>query len=372
MKRVSVLLTLCLLLSVFLMTSCADENNPSVIEHPLYSGTCGDHLTWTLQGGVLTVSGTGDIYSYIVTVDDVHHGSPPWEDHTDLIQSIVIEDGVSCIGAYAFSNCTNVTDVSIPGSVKTIGFSAFIANMSLKEVRIPSGVEVIEDYAFGGCISLEKITLSDTVSRIAGDSILSPFAKTSVKITIDRKNPHFTTSNGILYSKDMTTLIACPTGKSKHIRIPDTVMTIGETAFCGNKMTDITLPDSVTVIENAAFSFCENLKEITLPDSVTTLRHLAFSQCTGLTSVTLSENLSFLGTAPFLGCTALTSVCFRGDVPEISDQDTNLLALFEDVSDDFVIQYIEGAEGWTSPLWTAPDGNAYNTVMIPRADASEK
>lgn len=81
------------------------------------SGTCGDNVTWSLQNGVLTISGTGQMENF--------YNSDAWHDQRDTITSLVISEGVTSIGDFAFSGCTALTNVTIPDSVAGIGSWAF-------------------------------------------------------------------------------------------------------------------------------------------------------------------------------------------------------------------------------------------------------
>ena len=92
------------------------------------AGTCGDNLTWRLSNGTLTISGTGAMADYSSYTD------VPWYDYHSFIKSIVINDGVTSIGDYAFSDCSSLTSVTIPNSVTSIGTSAFVYCSSLTSV----------------------------------------------------------------------------------------------------------------------------------------------------------------------------------------------------------------------------------------------
>ena len=105
------------------------------------SGTTGD-CTWTLDGTVLTISGTGEMANY--------DGYVPWESVTEVI----IENGVTRIGDYAFSFCDRLTNITIPNSVTNIGEYAFYYCTSLTGITIPNGVTSIEEYVFFSCFCL--------------------------------------------------------------------------------------------------------------------------------------------------------------------------------------------------------------------------
>ena len=124
------------------------------------SGTCGDNLTWNLTNGVLTISGTGSMQSY---------SSPskvPWYSNVSSINTVIIENGVTTIGSYAFSSYPGLTSVTIPNSVTSIEWYAFFNSSSLLSVAIPDDVEWIGNNAFNGCTSITSVIIPKGVKYI--------------------------------------------------------------------------------------------------------------------------------------------------------------------------------------------------------------
>ena len=105
------------------------------------SGTCGENLKWELDNGTLTISGTGEMNSYICS-------KTPWYNSVRNIEKIVIKQGVTDIGGYAFSYCSSLTSITIPSGVTDIGESAFYGCSSLKNIDIPDKVTEIGYSAF--------------------------------------------------------------------------------------------------------------------------------------------------------------------------------------------------------------------------------
>ncbi len=126
------------------------------------AGSCGNNVTWTLSlsNGTLTISGTGAMADYSSYTD------VPWYDYRSSIKSIVINDGVTSIGDYAFYDCSSLTSVTIPNSVTSIGEQAFCECYSLTSITIPNSVTSIGNYAFYGCSSLTSITIPNSVTSI--------------------------------------------------------------------------------------------------------------------------------------------------------------------------------------------------------------
>ena len=145
------------------------------------SGTCGaegdgSNLTWTLdREGVLTISGSGDMYDYGLS-------DAPWYGIRSRVKSAVIADGVTSIGYKAFDDCTSLTSVTIPDSVTSIGYKAFDDCTSLTSVTIPDSVTSIGNGAFKGCTSLTSVTIPGSVTRIGVGAFASCTSLTSVTI----------------------------------------------------------------------------------------------------------------------------------------------------------------------------------------------
>ena len=116
------------------------------------SGSCGDNVTYYYSESThtLTISGSGAMENY---------GTPPWYSYRNDIKAVVIDNGVSSIGHYAFQSCTNMTSVSIPNSVTSIGFDAFVNCSSLMSVSIPNSVTSIGHDAFALCSSLTSVSI---------------------------------------------------------------------------------------------------------------------------------------------------------------------------------------------------------------------
>ena len=137
-KGLSVVLVMAILLSVFTM-----------IPHTAYaatSGTTGD-CTWTIDGSVLTISGNGKMGEYSVFQSE----RAPWYDFRDRLKAVIINDGVTCIGAGAFLSCSSLSSASIPDSVTGIGRDAFHGCSSLTGITIPGSVTNIVHEVFAGC-----------------------------------------------------------------------------------------------------------------------------------------------------------------------------------------------------------------------------
>ena len=153
------------------------------------TGQCGDNLFWSFVDNTLIITGFGAMWN-----------TRPWEAFVDKIQNVILPDGLTSIGAFAFWNCTSLTSITIPNSVTSIGESAFSGCSSLTSplynahyfvymptsysgaYAIPEGIKKIADDAFEGCSSLTSVTIGESVTRIGNDAFRGCSALTSVTI----------------------------------------------------------------------------------------------------------------------------------------------------------------------------------------------
>ena len=226
-----------------------------------------DNLTWKLyEDGTLTISGTGAMKDY--NADD--NLSPAY--NNSKVKKVVIEDGVTSIGAYAFYECSSLTSITIPNSVTNIGAAAFDSCGSLTSITIPGSVTSIGTVAFYNCSGLTSVTIPDSVTNIGAAAFDSCGSLTSIVI-------------------------------------PNSVTSIESYAFSAcSSLTSITIPDSVTSIGNNAFDSCSSLTSITIPDGVASIESYAFYNCSGLTSITIPDSVTNIGAAAFDSCTSLKTI----------------------------------------------------------------
>ena len=142
-------------------------------------GTCGEKLTWTLDSeGTLTISGTGAMTDYS------YDPNAPWFNSRSSIKSVIIENGVTSIGNYAFYFCSNLASVTIPNSVTSIGDQAFYSCNKLANVTIPDSVTSIGDSAFFLCSNLVSVTIPNSVTIIGNDAFISCRSLTGIWVDV--------------------------------------------------------------------------------------------------------------------------------------------------------------------------------------------
>ena len=200
---------------------------------------------------------------------------------------------VTAIDDEAFKDKTNITAVTIPEGVKTIGENAFHGCSNLETVTLPSTLEVVGGGAFIYCSKINRVDVADIAKWCA------------VKFYDNTSNP-FTLGNNFnkLYVDGQ---------KISDLVIPEGVTSIGSMAFFGCMgLKSVTLPSTLNSIENFAFSYCTGIKSITIPDGVTTIGVNAFSNCTGLQSITIPEGVTSIRQGAFMGCTSLSNIYFMG------------------------------------------------------------
>ncbi|MFA6860519.1 MAG: leucine-rich repeat protein, partial [Clostridia bacterium] len=274
---------------------------------------------------------------------------------TGLI-GITIPNSVTSIGNYAFQNCSNLISIIIPSSVTNIAYELFSGCTGLSSVTIPSSVTNISSYAFSGCTSLTNFTIPSNVTYIDYSVFYNCTGLNS--ILVSEENENYSSQNGVLFNKTMTSLICYPIGKTGVYEIPSSVTIIEEHAFnnCTN-LTSITIPISVTNIVSGAFYGCTGLLSITIPSSVTIIGFYILTGCTSLTSMTLpfkstyayntnsylkyyfggssysasitmpfsytvsfSNEITAIGNYMFYNCSGLSSISIPDSVTSIGDQ----------------------------------------------------
>ena len=290
------------------------------------SGSCGDNVTWMLTSdGTLTISGTGAMTDYY------NSGATPWHSVCSQIKSVIIEDGVTRIGNYAFSYCDALAGVTIPDSVTTIGDQAFKDCKALTSMAIPGSVTMIGDWAFDGCGALTDIYYGGY--GIDWLSASGNYCGIPSGTTVHFKSGYGKGSCGDNVSWVLPldgTLTISGTGamedydidnapwysfrsQVKSVVIEDGVTRIGISAFKNcDALTDVTIPGSVIRIEDYAFSDCSALTSVTIPDGVTYIGSYAFSDCDSLASVTIPGSVTKIGGSVFYDCDALTDIYYDG------------------------------------------------------------
>ena len=215
----------------------------------------------------------------------------------------VIPNSVTSIGRDAFFGC-HILSITIPNSVTSIGQTAFWNCYNIKSITIPKSVTTIGDCAFAGCSGLISIMVED--GNLNYDS---------------RDN-----CNAIVETASNTLIVGC-----MNTIIPNSVTSIDNGAFSGCQFTSIIIPNSVTSIGHKAFWGCNFLTSITIPNSVTCIGDSAFSICPGLINISIPNSVKSIGNSAFEGCFALTSISIGSGVEVISEKAFGIIPYIADV-----------------------------------------
>lgn len=298
----------------------ADEELVSV-----YEGTCGTDLIWKYveDMNLLKIEGTGNMEDY------VDSASTPWAAYRTSIKEIEIDNGVTSIGMYAFSNLISLEKASITDDITSIGFRAFYNCSSLNTINIPAGwvdcptsKEGTTDsnycgHIFEGCQLLSQISIPDQMDKIPSYGFC--YCDYLENITLP---------NSITEIKNHT-FYKCT--KLKSIELPETVTYIGKSAFCYcNGLSNVTLQDGVVELALYAFFQCTALESVTLPDSIERIGYQAFAECSNLSEINVPRNWTECPTSNtngtinadycghiFESCKQLTSIVISEGVTEL-------------------------------------------------------
>ena len=221
------------------------------------------------------------------------------------LTSIIIPNSVTSIGGMAFYNCSDLTSVTIGENVESIGAGAFWSCKGITSITIPNSVTSIGEDAFKSCKGLTTVTIGEKVESIHRWAFTGCDALTSV--VWNARNCNDYSSYDDPFSSNITSFIFG--NKVEHIP--------ARLCYDMNKLSEITIPNSVTSIGEYAFYNCSGLTSVTIPNSVTSIGKSAFSGCSGLTSVTIGEKVESISESAFSGCSGLISVTIPNSVTSI-------------------------------------------------------
>ncbi len=311
-----------MLVSVFSVGAFATETETS--------GTYGEGVEWSLSPfGTLTISGNGAM------ADKTSSEEAPWGTG---IKEVIIRNGITSIGNYAFSEQTVIWRVIIPDSVKSIGMGAFYKCSNLQDVTMPSQLDFLGEFAFCLCTSLKKISIPNGIKEIKKYSFSKCTALTSIVIP-----------------DSVTAICECAFFKCEDlgiIKFNDSLETIGNSVFWGCAVETLYFGNNLKSIGELAFTECKSLYYVQFPESLKEIGQSAFYDCYLLKSISVPESVETIGSQA-LGYNFVTAQGSRH-------------------VEGFSMKVVRGSAGHTYAL----DNNLPNFVVegkpkLPEADSKE-
>ena len=263
------------------------------------------------------------------------------------LTKVTLPEGITKIGVTVFGECESLASITLPRTVTSIGSYAF-DDTAIRTIDIPNGVTEIGERAFGQCPNLTELVIPDSVVKIGlnvvegcsklrsiyigknvtslfetfggyGSFVRVPFADCSAlaTITVNKDNQSYTAVDNVLFDKEMKQLIRCAPAKTGSYSLPASVTSIyWREAFADSQLTDITIPEGVTVIPKLTF-MNSAVRTVILPKTLTTIYESAFKGCTNLTSIAIPEGIENIEAETFYNCTSLARVTLPNSLRRI-------------------------------------------------------
>lgn len=268
------------------------------------SNKCGDNITWSYENNTLTLTGTGEMYDYSLD-NTTSKTTVPWYNAFTHVKRIVVGEGITGIGDYAFFRFQKLESVSLPSSLKSIGDRSFMFS-TLKYIDFPDNLETIGEEAFCMCESLTDFTFPDSVTAVGTEAFNNCISLRNVTI------PATVTDWGAYVFE------RCSVLRKVTIEEGATRIGIGMFSDC-RRLETISIPQSVTEIGSSAFYNCRSLQQIKLPDDLKVLGAGAFSSCNTLKEIVIPSKVEMLYGGAFTYCNELSSVTVLNPLTKFSE-----------------------------------------------------
>ncbi len=336
---------------------------------------CGNNITWSFSNGVLILDGSGAMFDY-------GWDNAPWEKYKDAIEEIVISDNITYIGQCGFDRLPKLKKVSLPNTLSSVGAYAFYNCNGLTSVIIPDNTSSIGAKAFAYCSGLTQVFFNGNNSNIwVNDTFLSfdgyelpkfyieeGLATWTFPYWTDKFGNEFKTSE---YDPEIYgSTFAC--GPQSTWAIGDNTLYVYgkgdmfDFAWDGapwekyqDDIKEIVISDDITYIGKSTFDRFPYIEKISLPKNLVSIGESAFYNCGTIKTVIIPNNVTGIGKQAFAYCTPLRKIFFTGDVPVLWGE--NVFINFE--SQAPALFYVPDLySAWTTPYWTDPFGNVFETV----------
>lgn len=290
MKKKFMLAICGLFMMAAVLSSGRIDANAAVVK-----GTCGENITWEYdaQTQELVLSGSG-------AMEDCDYDKVPWNDYRDEIKRVIVGEGITSIGNYAFNECESIESITLPSGITRIGEHAF-AYTCITAMELPESVLRIEDGAFWACEELIDMELPEGIEFLGRQAFGSC------------EN----WENGDIPSgvKELGNAVFQGCSKLESVVIPDGITSVPSNMFFGcHALRTAKIPNSVTEIDDAAFNMCYSLQNIELPEGLVYIGRDAFFDCKRLTEITIPKGVTEIKPNAFCGCVALKQVNFNEEI----------------------------------------------------------
>ncbi|OQC50390.1 MAG: hypothetical protein BWX57_00218 [Tenericutes bacterium ADurb.Bin024] len=247
--------------------------------------------------------------------------------YCEKLASVMLSNNLNVIDEWTFYNCESLTSISIPDSVSIIKERAFSNCNVLATVNLGAGLVFIDDVSFQSCVALNNLVFPDSLRVIRNSGFTNCQNLTSISIpkelvyigpaafaecplitsiTVASENRYFDdreNCNAVIEKKTNKMVVGCNVST-----IPSTVVALGAYLFAGCTFESITIPATITVLENSVFNGCINLKTVVIQSAITKIANYTFNGCRALTSVNIPETVTEIGDSAFYNCSALTEL----------------------------------------------------------------
>ena len=240
-----------------------------------YSGTCGENITWEIEDGVLTLTGSGETKNYA-------EGTATWmlnKDEYGSVRKIAVSDGITSLGRNIFSLLNNVDEIALPATLTAIGENALSNKPLLTSLQMPESITYLGDGAFSNSGLTEAY-----------------------------------------FPPDMDDLPArCYAGTNiKSVQIPAHIKRLGKNCFSDSALEECIFPDNDIEIGAGCLSGCTHLTNVHLPEGIHALPDGLLNGCTALEAFEIPESVSLLGTGTFASC-GLHTVSLPAGINELPE-----------------------------------------------------